>query len=291
MKKLVATALFALWAPLALAVQPYVYGEKTPGGVSAVKQKLTAAGFKIIGDHTPRGVGGDIIIATDDGLLNAVRATGGSTIVAAPVRVAVQPDGTVSYANPEYWGRAYFRKQFNGTAEAAEKAVGEKLVKALGAGKEFGGDVSAGDLASYRYMFGMERFDSDKNDLKSYGSFEQAVAAVRSNLAAGKNNCSKSYEIVMPDKKIAVFGVEMNDPATGEGSWLKKIGSSQMAALPYEIFVVGNKVEALYGRYRIALGWPKLGMGTFMSISDTPDQILETLTGVAGGVYEKSSSF
>lgn len=290
MKKLVATALFALWAPLALAVQPYVYGDKTPGGVSAVKQKLTAAGFKVIGEHTPKGVGGAIIIATDEGLLNAVRTAGGAAIVAAPIRVAVQPDGTVSYANPNYWGRAYFRKQFNG-AEAAEKAVHDKLTRALGAGKEFGGDVAAGELANYRYMFGMERFDSDKNDLKTYGSFDQAVAAVRDNLAKGKNNCSKSYEIVMADKKIAVFGVEMNDPSTGEGAWLKKIGSSQMAALPYEIFVVGNKVEALYGRYRIALGWPKLGMGTFMSISDTPDQILETLTGVAGGVYEKSSSF
>lgn len=290
MKKFVATALLTLWAPLALAIQPYVYGDKTPGGVAAVEQKLTAEGFKVIGKHSPRGIGGTIIIATEDGLLNTVRGTGGSTIVAAPVRVAVQSDGTVSYANPEYWGRAYFRKQYS-SADPAVKNVQAKLAKALGAGKEFGGDEPAGDLANYKYMMGMEKFDSDKNELKTYGSFDQAVAAVRGNLAKGVNNTAKSYEIVMPDKKIAVFGVLMNDPMTGEGSWLKKIGSSQMAALPYEIYIENNKVKAMYGRYRIALGWPKLGMGTFMSISDAPDQILETLTGVAGGVYEKSSAF
>jgi len=32
-------------------------------------------------------------------------------------------------------------------------------------------------------------------------------------------------------------------------------------------------------------------MDAFMKASDTPDEILETLTGFTGGVYEKSSVF
>jgi len=95
----------------------------------------------------------------------------------------------------------------------------------------------------------------------------------------------------MADKKIAVFGVALNDPKTGENWFVKKIGPDNIAALPYEIYVVNGKVNALYGRYRLALAWPNLGMGTFMGISDAPDEILETLTGVAGGIYEKSSAF
>jgi hypothetical protein len=87
----------------------------------------------------------------------------------------------------------------------------------------------------------------------------------------------------MPDQKIAVFGVAMNDPNDGEGWWVNKIGSDHMAGLPYEIFVVDNKVYALYARYRIALAWPALGMGQFMGIMSAPELIRTTLTRVAGG--------
>ena len=297
MKKLIIWAALLLWAPISFAVTPYIYGDKVSGGdekaaMAQVEKKLTAEGFTVIGQHFPSGMGQyyGVVIATDKGILDAIRAMGGATIVGAGIRVGVRSDGTVSYMNPDYWYRAYFRKQFS-QAEGAVKAVEGKLKKALGAGKGFGGDEKADSLANYRYMVGMEKFDSDKNELKSYASFEAAVKAVQDNLAKGKNSTSKAYEVVMPDKKIAVFGVALNDPKTGEGWWLKKIGPDNIAAVPYEIYIVGGKVNALYGRYRLALGWPNLGMGTFMGISDAPDSILETLTGVAGGIYEKSSAF
>jgi len=293
MKKLLGVLLLTLWAPLAFAISPYLTGDKLGGGdvngvMSQVEKKLQAEGFVVVGKYSPKGLGQyGVVVVTDKGVLDAVHSVGGASIIGAGIRVGVKADGTVSYTNPDYWYRAYFRKQFS-SAEPAVKAVEEKLKKALGAGKGFGGDLSATDLPSYRYMFGMERFDSDKNDLKTYPSFEVAVKAIQDNLAKGVNKTSKVYEVVVADKKIAVFGVAMNDPKSGEGIWVNKVGADHIAALPYEIYVVGNKVGALYGRYRIALAWPTLGMGTFMKISDTPDEILETLTGVAGGVYEKS---
>lgn len=295
-KKLIGLVVLMLWAPIASALTPYILGDKVSGGdvssvMAQVEKKLGAEGFTVIGKYSPKGVAQyGVIVATEKGWLDAVHAMGGSTIAGAAIRVGVKSDGTVSYVNPEYWGRAMFRKQY-GSAESAVKAVEGKLKKALGAGKGFGGDEKAENLATYRYMAGMERFDSDKSELKSYGSFEAAVKAVQDNLAKKVNSTSKVYEVIMADKKIAVFGVAMNDPKTGEGWWLKKIGADHIAALPYEIYVVGNKVNALYGRFRLAMSWPNLGMGTFMGISDAPDEILETLTGVAGGVYEKSSAF
>ncbi|MCK7577059.1 MAG: hypothetical protein MZV65_15325 [Chromatiales bacterium] len=48
-------------------------------------------------------------------------------------------------------------------------------------------------------------------------------------------------------------------------------------ALPYEIYIVGSKVYALYGRYRIALAWPALGMGQFMGIVNAPEAIRTTI--------------
>ena len=87
----------------------------------------------------------------------------------------------------------------------------------------------------------------------------------------------------MPGNKTAVFGVAMNDPGDGEGWWVNKIGAGHMAGLPYEVFIVDNKVYALYARYRIALAWPALGMGQFMRIVNAPEAIRSTLTRVAGG--------
>lgn len=296
MKKLLGVLLLSMWAPLAFAITPYIAGDKVSAGdanavMGQVEKKLQAEGFTVVGKYSPKGLSQyGVVVVTDKGMLDAIHGVGGATVVGAGIRVGVKTDGSVSYMNPDYWYRAYFRKQFS-AAEGATKAVQEKLKKALGAGKGFGGDEPAGDLPNYKYMMGMERFESDKNELKSHASFEAAVKAVQDNLAKGTNNTSKVYEVVLADKKVAVFGVAMNNPKTGEGMWVNKVGPDNIPALPYEVYVVGNKVSALYGRYRIALAWPTLGMGTFMKISDSPDEILETLTGVAGGVYEKSSAF
>lgn len=296
MKSILLAVVLLVWTPWAMAVSPYISGNKVGGGsvkvvMSEVEKALKAEGFEVVGEYLPAGLPqyGSVVV-TDKGILDAIRAMGGATIVGAGIRIGVKEDGTVSYENPDYWFRAYFRKQFK-SAEPAVQAVQAKLAKALGAGKPFGGDVSAEDLPGYHYMIGMEKFDSDKNELKAYGSFAEALQTIRANLSKGVNTTVRVYEIDMPDKKLAVFGVAMNDPKTGDGWWVKKIGPANIAALPWEIYVVNNKAYALYGRYRTALAWPNLGMGTFMGISDHPDQTLETLTGVAGGVYEKSSAF
>jgi hypothetical protein len=219
---------------------------------------------------------------TDKSLLDVVRKFGGTSIVGAPIRIGVKADGSVSYVNLDYWLRAYFRKQFP-QAEKAVKVVQVKLGKALGAGKAFGGDVDRKDLADYQYMFGMEGFESDKNVLMEHLTFEDAVKSIQDNLARGVAKTSKVYEIIMPDKKIAVFGVAMNDPKEGEGWWAKTVGTENIAALPYEIYVVGNKPGHLFARFRIALGWPAVGMGNFMRIVEAPGIIHDTLVEVAGG--------
>jgi hypothetical protein len=155
------------------------------------------------------------------------------------------------------------------------------LAKALGDGEGFGGDVPQDQLTSYRYMFGMERFDSANSEIGSHASFEDALKAVQANLAKGVGDTRRVYEVVMPEKKLAVFGVAMNSAGDGDGWWVNKIGADRPAALPYELFIVDNKVYALYARYRIALAWPALGMGQFMGIINAPEAIRTTLSRVA----------
>ena len=288
MRILLASLLMWLFTPLAWALSPYIYGDRVAAGtdlaatMASVEAKLTKAGFNVLGKHMPPGLPGyGVIVVSDNALLGTIKTLGGASIVGAGVRVGVKADGVVSYINPEYWYRAYFRKSY-ATAERTIKAMQAKLAKALGARGQFGGDVAKNDLMEYQYMFGMESFESDKNLLMEHLSFDDAVATIRDNLARGVDKTQKVYEVVMPEKKIAVFGVALNDPKEGEGWWVKTIGNDNIAALPYEIYVINTKANHLFARYRIALGWPAVGMGQFMRIVEAPYIIQDSLAHVAG---------
>ena len=288
MKRWIIGAVLALFSLSALALQPYLAGDKVvatdlESALTAVGQKLAGEGFTVIGRHTPKGIPQyGVVVVTEPGLTEALTQIGGSAVVDIPIRVGVKADGSVSYLNLEYWARGYMRKDY-GKAEAAVKTAAAKLAHALGAGQPFGGDVKAEDLASYRYMFGMERFDSDNSLLAEHKSFDEAVNTVRDNLAKGVKGTGKVYELVLSDRKLAVFGVSMSDPEYGEGWWVNKIGADHIAALPWEVFVVDGKVFALFGRFRTALAWPSLGMGQFMGIASHPDKTRQMLAAVAGG--------
>lgn len=292
MRKWLGVLALLLFTPLAWAISPYVVGDPVAGkgdtnaALALVEGKLKKAGFNVIGKHLPAGLPGHgVLVVTDNALLGTIKTLGGANIVGAGIRIGVKADGTVSYMNPDYWYRAYFRKSFK-AAERTVKSLEARLGKALGSRGHFGGDVAREDLGEYQYMFGMEGFDSDKNLLQEHLSFNDAVEAIRANLARNVNHTAKVYEVVMPDKKMAVFGVAFNDPKEGEGWWVKTVGADNIAALPYEVYVVNNKASHLYARFRIALGWPEVGMGQFMRIVEAPYIIQEALAHVTapGGV-------
>jgi hypothetical protein len=277
-----------IWSAVVWAISPYIQGESVAGGsvqavASAIEGKLKNGGFKVVGKYFPKGLEGQgILVATDDAMLDEVGAAGGHAILGATIRVGVKADGNLIYTNPDYWYRAYFRRGFDKRANAV-KALQAKLEKALGAGKGVGGDESAVSLANYRYMIGMERLDASKSLLREYDSFGDALKVVRENLAKGVGKTSKIYEVVMPDRKLAVFGVAMHEVSQGDGEWLKKIEMTQsIAGLPYEIYIVDKDVRAPHARFRVALAFPDVGMGQFMRISALPNQVIETLGTVAG---------
>ena len=287
LRALAAAVLLALSGP-SWALSPYIQGESLrPAATAKVAEeaaaRLKAAGFQVLGQYFPRQLPDyGVVVVADEGLLNEIRALGGATIVGAAIRVGVRADGGVIYMNPDYWYRAYFRGQFP-KAEKTVRAVQEKLARALGAGLGVVGDVHPSVLPVYRYALGMERFDSDNSRLAEQVSFDEAVRALRDNLDKETAFTHKVYEVVMPDEKLAVFGVAMDDAARGDGAWLTKIGGQQsIAALPYEVFVVNTTVYALYGRYRIALSFPDFGMAQFLRIVSTPEDIREMLGAVAG---------
>lgn len=293
-KRWIATGVLLTFSTAAWAISPYIQGDTLAAGsvqtvATAVESRLKSEGFKVVGKYFPKDLSGSgVVIVTDEAMLNEVGAVGGYAILGAAMRVGVKADGSVIYTNPDYWYRAYFRRAFD-KKEGAVKDLQARLQNALGAGKGVGGDETASSLTNYRYMIGMERLDSYKNKLAEASSFAEAVKTVRDNLAKGIGKTAKIYEIVLPDRKLAVFGVAMNDGDNSDGAWLKRIDmQNHIAALPYELYILDKSIASPHGRFRIALAFPDVGMGQFMRISSLPSTIIETMSSVAG-VDKKAS--
>ncbi len=189
---------------------------------------------------------------------------------------------TVSVLNPEYMFLAYWGEQLNGQEkqlkEISEEAIA--IFSSFGKAEPFGGMEKIKDLPDYHYMMMMPYFD-DPVELNEFDSFEQGLEVIRKNLTAGKGNTVKVYEQLFEGEKVAVFGIGLLDKEDGEPHFLPIVGEDHIANLPYEIILQGKEATMLHGKYRIALFWPELKMGTFMKISSTPgdiEDVMESLT-------------
>lgn len=123
----------------------------------------------------------------------------------------------------------------------------------------------------------MMPYFTDPVELNEFASFEEGLKIIEDNLKAKKGNTVQVYKLVYQSKKVAVFGVGLKSKEDGESHFLPKIGADHVAAMPYEIILQGKEATMLHGKYRIALHWPDLTMGTFMKIMSTPGDIEDTL--------------
>lgn len=277
--------------------KPFVLAYKGDGEVAAameaVAAKLAQAGFEVAGSYSPFPTATILAITNDALKQEAAKSEFGG--YAAAQRVAITKVGEevqVAYTNPTYMAHAY-------RLEGDLKAVSDKLAEALGREAEYGPDkaMTGKELRKYHYMFGMEYFD-DPSLLAEHDSYEAAVQAVEAKLAEGVSGVGKVYRIDIPGKQETVFGVALRggDEAKYQDDEyimreidFKPVRST--AHLPYEMLVSGNKVYALYARFRIAINFPDLSMmgkHSFMNIMQSPAAIERALTLAAGGTPRQS---
>jgi len=248
-----------------------------------VEEVLERNSFKVLGSYNPAGKNDLKVIAfTRNDLKNTVIKVKDRGALAAIFKVGlVSSNGkvTMSYTNPDYILRAYLQDDFE-KYEAELQSFVEDLkttFSALGTNfTPFGGTVDAEDLKKYHYKIMMPYF-TDPVELKEFSSFEEGVRIIEKNLKTNKGNTKQVYQLVYTSEKVAVFGVGLQNKEDGESHFLPKIGEAHAAALPYEIILQGKEATMLHGKYRIALHWPELTMGTFMKIMSTPGDIEDTL--------------
>ncbi|MFA5045467.1 MAG: hypothetical protein WC542_06030 [Paludibacter sp.] len=293
MKKSV--VIFFLLLPLSWAfaqnLKPYVVGFETTEPVAVIQQKVTTLldqnGMKVIGQYQPANdKNRAVIVFTSSELENSIKKIGGLTGFAAVLRVGITNENgktVVSYTNPQYWGNAYFRADFDNVAGnyAALTLKLEKTMKALGTfvGKPYGSKagIAAKDLRKYHYMMAMPYFE-DVVTLGSFNSYASALNTIDANLKKGVPNVKLVSKVTIPGKDLTLYCFALSGEK-GESKFLPIIDITQpkqTAFLPYEVLVSGNKVLMLHGRYRIALSFPDLTMVTFTKIMSAPGDI-ETL--------------
>ncbi|MBI3581712.1 MAG: hypothetical protein HY098_06520 [Nitrospinae bacterium] len=244
---------------------------------------LKAGGFVVIGQYHPEKKPNLVVVAyTRKDLQDVVVKIGDRGVLAAVLKAGIKEDGgksVVSIVNPEYLFRGYLMKGFEANREELLKVASDVRQALKPVGDEFapfGGILSEKKLLHYHYMLGMEYFD-DPVVLKKFSSFEEGVQTITKNLSAGKGNTASAYTLIDEASRTAVFGVALGDPKTGEQFFLPVIGEDHVAAMPYEMVLSGNSATMLHGRFRIALHWPSLTMGTFTKIISTPGDIEKTM--------------
>lgn len=268
-------------------LKPFVLASKGAGTLAEKtgqsKEALIAGGFTVVGEYSPFADANILIVTSDEMKKNAAASEhGGFGAVQRVAITKINDDVQVSYTNPVYMANAYRMKDDLSGVAAALKAD-------LGKIEEFGSKqgLTASKARKYHYMIGMEYFD-EPSVLAEYDSYDEAIKYVDTGLADHKYGVSKVYRVDIPGKQESLFGVAMKGAAEADKYMDDRFIMSEIdfhdikstAHLPYEILVSGNKVYALYARFRIAINFPDLSMmgkNSFMNIMKTPEAIREAL--------------
>lgn len=269
---------------------PYIKIGDSNESIQQVSQKVINAlesnAYTVLGTYNPSNKSTLKVIAfTRTDLKNTVIKVKDRGALAAVFKVGLeQKNGKViiSYTNPDYILRAYLGDNYNTYKTVFQRFSSDLKTTFSSIGNNFspfGGTVKAENLKKYHYKIMMPYF-TDPVELNDFSSFEEGLKVIENNLKAKKGNTIEVYKLVYAGEKVAVFGVGLQNKDEGEAHFFPIIGEAHVAALPYEIILQGNKATMLHGKYRLALHWPDLTMGTFMKIMSTPGDIEDALEAV-----------
>lgn len=266
-------------------------GTTTIGNIELLTQdiesKLQSADFEIIGKYKVAGRSDlQVICFTREDLKNVCEKYEDRGALASVLKIGLkQNNDTVemSLLHPNYMFYAYFGEGYKNQEKVLKKIDSDAkniLKESYGKLSDFGGSVEIEDIKKYHYKMMMPYFD-DPVGLEEYDSFEEGLKYIRQQIAESGKDIELVYELVNESNKTAVFGIGMFQTETGEGVFLPTIGERHIAAMPYDIILQGKEVSMLHGKYRFALYWPELTMGTFMKIMSTPgdvEEVMESIT-------------
>jgi len=293
MKNLILSSLVFFTVSFNLFAQelsPYIKIGESTESIKELSERVISVlkdnSFTVLGTYNPSNKSSLKVIAfTRRDLSNASIKVKDRGALAAVFKVGLVKKNDIviiSYTNPDYILRAYLGDNYSAYSDTFKTFSADLKTVFSAIGNEFtpfGGTVQADKLKKYHYKIMMPYF-SDPVVLNEFASFEEGVKTIENGLNSKEGNTKLVYKLVYNNAKVAVFGVGLLNKEEGESHFLPIIGEDHVAALPYEIILQDKVATMLHGKYRLALHWPELTMGTFMKIMSTPGDIEDALEGL-----------
>ena len=231
--------------------------------VQTATDKLKSIGYEIVATYAPVEKGHTIVFTND-----ALKAEGAKPkrAHAAVLRLFIDDEAkTISFTNPVYFGKAFMQDDYNDVVFNAQL---EAINGAFAGLKDSEDKMAFDDLAGYHFMMGMPYYED----------IDELAEATNEELLAK----AKAYE----EGKLLLFELKLSDKSTllgyeiGEETkkFVKKIGRANAAVLPYCVSIEDGLASSLAAKYYLAVSYPQLSMGEFMTISDIPGAIATDLT-------------
>jgi hypothetical protein len=230
--------------------------------ITAVRTKLEAAGFEIVGTYALTDKSETLII-TNEALKRAANRPGRG--FAAILRVLIDKEhNRVAVTNPVYFGKAFLQDAYNHTLALR---LTQALASALGALTPSPDTYDYDALDSFRFMVSLPQY----KDVYHLAEGETA------SLVAALDDYLKGKFVVF---KLSVgegrtlVGIDLTDRTK---QFVNVLGTQNAEILPYTILIEDGNATALEAKYYIAISYPLLTMAEFMDIVSVPGAIEEEL--------------
>ena len=231
-------------------------------GVEVAKTKLESAGFEVIASYSPVEDGTTLVFTND-----ALKAEGAKEkrSHAAVLRMFIDDkEKTISITNPVYFGKAFMQDDYKDTIFKAQKKKIQSAFAGLTGSKD---SLDSDDIAGFHFTFGMPYYE-DPDELADDSNSELLAKA-----KAYQNGKSLIFELKLSKNSI-LLGYELGAETK---KFIEKTGRANASVLPYCISIEDGIASSLAAKYYLAISYPQLTMGEFMTISEIPGAIEDDL--------------
>lgn len=251
-----------LSAPAEKEVSTYLLGAYVD--VETAQAKLKEAGFDVVTAYKvdKKGLYTSIVF-TNDALKAAANKPGRG--YAAVLRLLVNGEKQeISITNPTYYGKAFLQDEFD---YQAALAIEKSLRAAFGELKGSDDKWAFDGLSDYHFMMGMPYYNEQA--LLAEGDSSELLKKAK----GYKKGKGLLFELQLAEGRTLI-GYELG---TKTSKFVKKIGFQNANILPYTVLIEDGKAKALAPKYYIAISYPRLTMGEFMTIASVPGAIEKDL--------------
>jgi len=223
-----------------------------------VEKSLKKVGFDVIGSYNAMQNPDYRVIVYTSAQLKQLSAKDNRAFSAVQKVMISKKDNSLFLTNPEYYLKAMLQDDIN---DGLARQVSNRLNSAF---TLTNGDYSMEDseLSGFHFMFGMPYYE----DMLEVGSGDNLNSKL-------KQNATNNIVFELKVANATLYGISMND-TNGEKDYVGILKEEKSSAfLPYMVMVKDNKAMILHPKYYLALSLPKLTMGEFMNIMETPAHI------------------